>query len=322
MRITVFGAGAVGGCVAAHLALAGVDVAVLARGAALAAIRQGGLRLRRGDTEQIASVRAVSDPAELGLQDTVIVCSKVYSLSSAVPILAALIGRVTTILPVQNGIPWWYFYRAGAPFESQPIAAVDPQGVLLRELPPARVVGCVTYLAASVVRPGVVEEAAPGRFVLGEPNGAPSARLDSIAAVLRRGGFEVTTTDRIRDAIWMKLWGNLSLNSVSALTLARVGAMVEDAGVRRVLALMMEEVRAVASGLGVRLDMDIQARIAQAGGLGAFKTSMLQDLEAGRPLELDALVGTVSEFGRRLGVATPTIDVVESLLRLRAASVR
>ncbi len=319
MKITVFGIGAVGGCVAARLALAGVDVAVVARGATLAAIRERGLTLRYRDTEQTASIRAVADAAELGPQDAVIVCTKAYSLVSAAAAVAPLLGPDTAIVPAQNGIPWWYFHRAGPPFEGEPVTAVDPQGALLRALPPERVVGCVTYVAASVPRPGVAEQASSGRFVLGELDGPASARVEPIAAALRRGGFEIVLTDRIRDAVWMKLWGNVALNSVSALTLARVGPMATNPGTRRVMTLMMEEMRSVAEKLGVRLEMDVEARLDQAARLGGFKTSMLQDLEAGRALEIDALVGAVSELGRRLGVPTPTIDVVEALLRVRAA---
>jgi 2-dehydropantoate 2-reductase len=321
MRITVFGTGAVGGCVAARLALAGADVAVVARGATLAAIREGGLTLRQGDTERTARLRAAGDAAELGPQDAVIVCTKAYSLAAAAPAIAPLLGPGTAIIPAQNGIPWWYFHRAGPPFEGEAIAAVDPDGALLRALPPERVVGCVTYVAAAVPRPGVVEQAAPGRFVLGEPDGSRSPRREAIGARLRAAGFEVELTDRIRHEIWVKLWGNVALNPVSALTLARVGEMASEPGSRRVLLLMMAEMKAVASGLGVRLETPLEERLGQAARLGGFKTSMLQDLEAGRRLEIDALVGAVSEFGRRLAVPTPTIDVVEALLRVRAAKI-
>jgi 2-dehydropantoate 2-reductase len=320
MKIAVFGTGAVGGCVAARLALAGADVSAVVRGAALAAIRDRGLVFRQGDTERTARLRAAAEAAELGRQDAVIVCAKAYSLAAAAPAIAPLIGPDTTIVPAQNGIPWWYFHRAGPPFEGEIVAAVDPDGGLLRALPPDRVVGCVVYVAASVPRPGVVEQAAPGRFVLGEPDGSKSARLEAIGGALRAAGFEIELTDRIRHAVWVKLWGNIALNSVSALTLARVGEMTSDPGTRRVLLAMMDEMRAVAAKLGIRLETDVEQRLGQAARLGGFKTSMLQDLEAGKPLEVDALVGAVSEFARRLDVPTPTIDVVEALLRVRAAA--
>ena len=320
MRIAVFGIGAVGGCVAARLALAGADVSAVARGTTLTAIRERGLTLRHGGTERTARLRAVAEPAELGVQDAVMICTKAYGLAAAAPAVAPLLGPRTAIVPAQNGIPWWYFHRAGPPFEGEPVAAVDPDGALLRALPPERVVGCVTYVAASVPAPGVVEQDVASRFVLGEPDGASSARLDAIAGALRSGGFEIEVSGRIREAVWMKLWGNVALNPVSALALARVGALVADPATRRVMMLMMEETRSVAGKLGVRLEMDIGQRLAQAGRLGAFKTSMLQDLEAGRPLEIDALVGAVSALGRRLDVPTPTIDAVEALLRLRTAA--
>jgi 2-dehydropantoate 2-reductase len=320
MRITVFGIGAIGGAVAARLALAGADVSVVARGATLAAIRSRGLTLRSGGTERSAPIRATADPAELGPQDAVMICTKAYGLASAAPAVRPLLGPRTAIVPAQNGIPWWYFHRAGPPFDGERVAAVDPDGALMRSLPPERVVGCVTYIAASVPRPGVIEQSGPERFVLGEPDGSASARLEAVADALRCAGFQVEATGRIREAVWMKLWGNIALNSVSALTLARVGGMASDPGTRGVMTLMMEEMQRVAAALGVRLEMDIGQRIAQAARLGDFKTSMLQDLEAGRPLEIDALVGAVAELGRRTGVPTPTIDVVEALLRARAAS--
>jgi 2-dehydropantoate 2-reductase len=320
MRIAVFGTGAVGGCVAARLALAGADVAVVARGAMLAAIRERGLVFREGDTERTARLRAVADAAELGPQDAVMVCTKAYSLETAALAIAPMVGPATAIVPAQNGIPWWYFHRAGPPFEGERVAAVDPQGELLRLLPPERVVGCVVYVAASVPQPGVVQQAAPGRFVLGEPDGSTSARLEAVGAALRGAGFEIELTDRIRHAVWMKLWGNIALNSVSALTLARMAGMLSDPGTRRVLLAMMREMQTVAGRLGVRLETDVEQRLGQAARLGGFKTSMLQDLEAGKPLEVEALVGAVSEFARRLDVPTPTIDVVEALLRVRAAA--
>ena len=318
--IVIFGAGAIGGCIAARLALAGEDVAVIARGAGLAAIREHGLRLRTRDGAEraVVSARAVEDPRELDPADTLVLCSKAYSLAEAAPLLTPLVGPATTIVPVQNGIPWWYFHRERGPFDAEAVRSVDPDGALLRDLPPKQVVGCVTYLAATRIEPGVFEESSSGRLVIGEPDGSPSARLDAIARAMRRDGFNVETTSRIRDEIWMKLWGNLPLNSVSALTRAGVSAMIDDPGVHRVLAAMMAEMQAVAERLGVRLDTGIEGRLGKARGLGAFKTSMLQDIEAGRTLEIDAIVGAVAEFGRRLGVPTPVIDVVESLLRLQA----
>jgi 2-dehydropantoate 2-reductase len=322
VRITVFGAGAVGGLVAARLALAGLPVTVIARGAHLKAIRERGLRLRTHSTDRTAKIEAADDAGALGPQDLVIVATKAHALPEAAADLARLIGPETVLVPAQNGIPWWYFHRAGAPYEGEVVRAVDPDGTLIELLPPARVVGCVVYVGAAVPAPGVIDHSSGERFILGEPDGAMSDRLERVAGLFRQAGFEAETTPRIRDAVWLKLWGNLSMNPVSVLAHATADRLLADEGVRRLLRLLMEEAACVAAGLGINLETTADERLRLAERLGAFKTSMLQDLEAGRPLETAPLVGAVSELGRKVGVATPMLDAIEALLRLRGTATR
>jgi 2-dehydropantoate 2-reductase len=317
VKLTVFGAGAVGGLIAARLALAGLPISVVARGPHLKAIRERGLRLRTREADRTAKVRATDDASTLGVQDLVILAMKAHTLPEAAPSLARLIGPETILVPAQNGIPWWYFHRAGPPFEGEPVRSVDPEGALLRTLPPSRVIGSVVYVGAAVPAPGVIDHSSGERFVLGEPDGAMSDRLELVAGVFRRGGFEAETTPRIREAIWLKLWGNLSMNPVSALTQATADRLLADAGVRHLMRMLMEEAAGVAGALGVKFEMSAEERLGLAERLGAFKTSMLQDLEAGRSLETGPLVSVVAELGRKVGVATPLIDAVEALIRLR-----
>jgi 2-dehydropantoate 2-reductase len=319
MRIAVFGAGAIGGYIAAKLAEAGHEVAVVARGAHLAALSERGLRLEERGTVRTLRLRA-SDRAEtLGKQELVVIAAKAHAMPAAAPAIAALIGPETVLLPAQNGIPWWFPYRAGPPLEGSSIAAVDPEGGIARHLDPARVVGCVVYMAASVPEPGMVRRFGGNLLILGEPDGSLSPRLSRIAALLAAAGIKIETTPRIRDALWMKLWGNVAFNPVSVLTGAKMDRMADDPGVRAVLRAAMLECQQVAERLGARFDRDVEARIAEARVVGDFKTSMLQDYEAGRPIEIDALVGAVIELGRRAAVATPMLETIDALTRMRAA---
>jgi len=319
VKVAVFGAGAVGGLIAARLALAGLPVSVVARGAHLEAMREHGLRLRSRHSDRTAAIEAVDDTAALGPQDIVILATKAHALLDAAPAIARLLGSDTVLVPAQNGIPWWYFHRAGPPFDGEKVAAVDPDGNLLRDLPPRQVVGCVVYVGAAVPAPGVVDHSSGERFVFGEPDGAMTDRLARVAALFRRAGFEAETTPRIRDAVWLKLWGNLSMNPVSALTQATTDRLLGDPRVRALLRTLMEEAAEVAQRLGIRFDVTVEERLRLAERLGAFKNSMLQDLEAGRSLETDSLLGAVAELGRKVGVTTPMIDAVEALVRLLGA---
>lgn len=320
MRITVFGAGAIGGYIAAKLAEAGHEVAVVARGAHLAAIRGRGLILdNRGETRAFP-VRATNRAEELGPQELVVLTLKAHATADAAPAIASLLGPETVLLPAQNGIPWWFTYRAGGELEGMRITAVDPDGEIARLLDPARVIGCVVYMAIAVPEPGVVRRFGGNMLEFGEPDGSRSARVAHLADLFRAAGIKIETPANIRDALWMKLWGNIAFNPASVITGATMGRMADDPGVRAVLRSAMLEMRSVAERLGARFDRDVEARIEEARYVGDFKTSMLQDFEAGRPLELDTMVGAVTELGRRVGVKTPILEAIGALTRLRAAT--
>lgn len=318
MKITVFGAGAIGGYVAARLAAAGNDVAVVARGSHLAAMRERGLTLDdRGKTQTIR-LRATDRAEELGAQELVVIAAKAHAMPAAAPAIAALIGPETVLLPAQNGIPWWFPHRAGPPLEGTRIAAVDPDGSLARRLDPARVIGCVVYMAVAVPEPGLVRRFGGNMLILGEPDGSASPRLQRLARLLSEAGIKIETTQRIRDAVWMKLWGNIAFNPLSVLTGAKMARMADDPAVHAVIRTAMLECQAVAERLGARFEKDVEARIAEARYVGDFKTSMLQDFEAGRPVEIDAMVGAVVELGRRVEVKAPLLEAIGALTRMRA----
>jgi 2-dehydropantoate 2-reductase len=294
-------------------------VSLVARGAHLEAIRNRGLELRENGRSSLTHPRASSDAAELGAQDYVVVTLKAHSVPAALAQLKPLLGRETAVVMAVNGVPWWYFYRLAGPYDGLRLKSVDPDDRQWREIGPERVIGCVVYPAAEVVEPGVVELVEGDRFTLGEPDGSRSERIARLSQALIAAGFKAPVRPRIRDEIWIKLWGNLSFNPISALTLATLDVIVHDPGTRAVAKGMMLEAQAIAERLGVTFPIDVDRRIDGAGAVGAHKTSMLQDLERGRPMEIDALLGGVKELGEITGVATPTIDTVLALLRLRAA---
>lgn len=320
MRIAVFGAGAIGGYIAAKLAGAGHDVAIIARGTHLEAIRARGLILdNRGETH-VFPVRATDRAEEVGRQELVVLTLKAHAMAEAAPAIALLLGPETVLLPAQNGIPWWFTHRAGGALEDTRIKAVDPEGRIARLLDPARVIGCVVYMAIAVPEPGVVRRFGGNMLVFGEPDGSQSPRLARLADLFRAAGIKIETPANIRDAVWMKLWGNIAFNPVSVITGATMARMADDPGVRAVLRAAMLEMRAVAEKLGARFDRNVEARIEEARYVGDFKTSMLQDFEAGRPLELDTMIGAVTELGWRVGVKTPMLEAIGALTRLRAAA--
>lgn len=318
MKVTVFGAGAIGGYIAAKLALGGHEVAVVARGPHLAAIRAQGLTLDDRGKIRRAALNATDRAEELGPQELVVVAVKAHAMPQVAPAVAALLGPKTVIVPAQNGIPWWFSHRAGGALDGVAIAAVDPGGVVGRQLDPARVVGCVVYIAAAVPEPGLVRRFGGNMLVLGEPDGSASPRLAQLAELFGAAGLKIEVTPRIRDAVWMKLWGNIGFNPVSVLTGATQGRMVGDPGVRGVLRAVMLEMQAVAERLGARLDKTVDQRIDDGAYVGDFKTSMLQDFEAGRPVEIDPIVFAVVELGRRVGIATPMLEAIGALTRMRA----
>jgi 2-dehydropantoate 2-reductase len=318
MKITVFGAGAIGGYIAAKLAGAGNDVCVVARGAHLQAMREHGLRLdNRGKIETL-KLRATDRPEELGHQELVVIAAKAHAMIASAPAISSLIGPQTMLLPAQNGIPWWFPHRAGAPIEGMRIAAVDPDGSLGRRLDPERVVGCVVYMAVAVPEPGLVRRFAGNMLIFGEPDGSMSPRLDRLAQLFRDADIKIEITPRIRDALWTKLWGNVAFNPISVLTGANMARMANDPGVRAAIRAAMLECQAVAERLGARFAGDVEGRIEEACRVGDFKTSMLQDFEARRPVEIDALVGAVVELGQQVDVQTPWLSAIAALTRMRA----
>lgn len=318
MKICIFGAGAIGGYLGARLALAGTDVSLVARGPHLAAMKANGLRLLEGDSDETVPVRASDDPSDLGHQDYVVVTLKAHSVPPIVNRMKPLIGEKTTVVSGVNGVPWWYFHKIGGPLEGTRLESVDPGGVQWNGIGPDQVLGCVVYPAAEVVEPGVVRHIEGNRFSLGEPDGSKSERAMALSRVLTAAGLRAPVRPRIRDEIWVKLWGNLSFNPISALTLATLDVLCTDPGTRDVARRMMLEAQEIGERLGVNFPIDVERRIDGGAAVGKHRTSMLQDLEAGRPMEIDALVGSVQELGRITGIPTPTIDTVLALVRLRA----
>ena len=301
----------------AQLARTEVELSLVARGAHLAAIQQYGLHLRAAGEERVARPRCTDQPGELGEQDYLIIALKAHMIPAAVESMAPLIGERTCIVTASNGLPYWYFHRAPA-LEGTTLDSVDPGGRQWRLLGPQRAVGCVVFPAAEVVAPGVIRHEHGRKFPIGEPDGRSSARIEELHRILSDAELDAPIRSDIRDEIWLKLWGNVCFNPLSALTLATVDVIASDPQTRALCKAMMAEASAVGERLGLRLRVDADRRIDGAAALGAHKMSMLQDLERGRTMEIEPLVGVVQELGRRVGVPTPTIDSVLALLRLRA----
>ncbi|WP_113913502.1 2-dehydropantoate 2-reductase [Roseovarius dicentrarchi] len=317
MKICIFGAGAIGGYMGAKLAQAGADVSLVARGPHLKAMRENGLRLIEDSGETTVDVTASDNAADLGPQDYVIVTLKAHSVPSVVPHMQPLIGDNTTIVSGVNGVPWWYFHKIGGPLEGTRLETVDPGGVQWDGFGPDRVLGCVVYPAAEVVAPGVVKHIEGNRFSLGEPDGSKSDRALALSKALGAAGLKAPVRPKLRDEIWVKLWGNLSFNPISALTHATLDVLCTDPGTREVARNMMLEAQTIAEKLGVSFPIDVDRRIKGGADVGAHRTSMLQDLDQGRPMEIDALVSSVKELGRITETPTPTIDIVLALIALR-----
>jgi 2-dehydropantoate 2-reductase len=316
MRICIYGAGAIGGYLGAQLSLAGEDVSLIARGPHLEAMRRDGLRLRIADEERVAHPLCTSDPSEAGTQDYVIVTLKAHSVPGIVDAMQPLLGEDTAVVSAVNGVPWWYFYKLEGPWEDRRVESVDPGGTQWERIGPERAIGCVVYPACDVPEPGVVQHISGNRFTLGEPCGDKTERVMRLSKALINAGFKAPVR-RIRDEIWVKLWGNLCFNPISALTQATLDVVATEPGTRAVARAMMLEAQAIGEKLGVRFGVDVDKRIDGAAAVGAHRTSMLQDLEKGRPMEIDALVTAVQEMGRMVGVPTPAIDVVLALVQQR-----
>ncbi len=318
MRVAVYGAGATGGYLGARLALAGVDTTLIARGPHLEAMRRDGVRLLVEGEELVARPFCTGDPAEVGPQDFVIVALKTHSAPRVVDLMQPLLGPRTAVVTAQNGVPWWYFHGVGGKWEGLRLESVDPGGRQWRGIGPERAIGCVVYVASEIAEPGVVRHLSGNRFTLGEPSGRTTSRVRAISRTLASAGVQAPVRD-IRQEIWLKLWGNVSFNPISALTLGTLDVVATEPGTRSVARAMMEETREIAARLGIELRMDIERRIDEAVAVGAHRTSMLQDLERGRTMEIDALVASVQELGRLVGAPTPAIDIVLALVRQRAA---
>jgi 2-dehydropantoate 2-reductase len=320
VKICIYGAGAIGGYLGGMLARAGVDVTLIARGPHLEAMRTSGLTLLIGDERTVVPVRCTDAPAEAGRQDYVILTVKAHSVPGVLDQIKPLLGPDTAIVTAQNGILWWYFYRQPGPWENHHLDSADPGGRIWKTLGPERAVGCVVYPSCEIVSPGVVRHLEGNRFMLGEPDGSKSPRAMALGQVITDAGLKAPVRAKIRDDIWYKLLGNATFNPVSVLTGATLEQMGRDPDGRDVIRRMMTEAVAVAIRLGVTFAMDIEKRIDAAVAVGAHKTSMLQDYEAGRALELDALVASVSELGRLVGVPTPAVDMALAMVRLRVAA--
>jgi 2-dehydropantoate 2-reductase len=322
MKICVYGAGAVGGLFAGRLARSGHEVSVVARGAHLEAIRAKGLRVRDGASGTVESqtVRAEDDPSRLGPQEYIVVAVKAQSLSEVAERIAPLVGAGTSIITAMNGVPWWFFDRLPFGGGKLRLETLDPGGKLARAMPTERVVGCVIHLAASVLEPGLVSHNMGRKLILGEPGGRNGIRTKNIADALSAAGFEVTVSDFIEKEFWVKLLGNVSFNPVSALTVSTADSLIQNREIKAYMVAIMREVLAIGRAVGVDADIEPEARVDMARVLGRFKTSMLQDLEAGKPLEIDGLLAGTLEIAAKAGVAAPCTQTLFGLIRARAIS--
>jgi 2-dehydropantoate 2-reductase len=330
MKIAIVGAGAIGGYLGARLALAGEEVTFLARNKNLAAINTQGFRLIEEDgSERTAAaasamnqgpgtVRAVADGVHAGPQDAVLLTVKAHQVADVLPTMAGLLGPGTSVVTMINGVPWWYFHQLGGAFDGTRLTSLDPDGAIAAAVAPERVIGSVVYPASELLSPGVVKVIEGNRFSLGEPSNEKTPRIEALSQAMIRAGFKSPVSRDIRNEIWVKLWGNCTFNPLSALTRATLQDICQFGPTRQLATAMMSEAKAVAEALGVRFKISLEQRLAGAEAVGAHKTSMLQDLEAGRALELDALLGAVTELGRITGVATPTLDAIEAAVRLLA----
>ena len=318
-RICIFGAGAIGGLIGAKLARkAEADVSLIARGAHLAAMESGGLTLKQDGGSFTVHPRVTSDSKTLGPQDFVIVTLKANALTGALDQLQPLLGKDTAILFAQNGVPWWYFYKHGGPHEGRTIKSVDPGGEIWKRIGPERALGSVVWQAASLESPGVIAHHYGERMPIAEPSGEKSSRAQLLSKILIDAGIKAPVRVNLRDEIWLKLWGNLSFNPVSVLTLGTLDRLATNENSRRVILAMMQESRSVGEAFDVKFTVDAEERIDMAAKVGNHRTSMLQDVEAGRPNELDCLLGAVIELAHLAGISTPTLNVIYDLTKFHS----
>jgi 2-dehydropantoate 2-reductase len=318
MKVCIYGAGAIGGYMAVMMKRGGADVSLIARGAHLQAIKANGLTLHMGGETYNERMPATNDPHELGPQDYVIVGLKAHQAWESAEHMRPLFGPNTAVVTAQNGLPWWYFYGLGEQTAHLRLESVDPGDRQWKAIGPERVIGCTVYPATEITEPGVIKHIYGNQFGLGEPNRQPSERLDRLAAAIEAGGLKARIYEDIRDDIWIKLWGNLCFNPISAITQSTLDIVATDPGTRLLARNMMLEAQQIGRHFGVRFRVDVDRRIAGAASVGAHRTSMLQDLDKGRPLEIDALLKAVQEMGQLAGIATPYIDCVLALVQQMA----
>ena len=318
MKVCIYGAGAIGGWLGHGLARAGATVSVVARGATLSALQQHGLRLNRGGTITAQPVTASSSPQELGVQDLVVVSVKAPALAEVVRHIAPLIGPATVVLTAMNGVPWWFLQGFGGEYAGRAVTSIDPQGKIAEAIAPQHVVGCVVHASCSVDAPGLVRHHFGNKLIIGEPSGEKTERVQQLLALLNNADFETLLSEQIQKDIWFKLWGNMTVNPISALTGATTDLIMGDDLVRGFISSVMLEAKEIGEQLGIVIDQLPEDRHAVTRKLGAFKTSMLQDMEAGKVLELDALVTAVKELGTLTQVPTPCTDALLGLARLQA----
>jgi 2-dehydropantoate 2-reductase len=318
MKICIYGAGAIGGYMGVQLARAGAEVSLVARGPHLEAMKKNGLKLIIDGEERVEHLNCTNDPKDLGPQDYVIIALKAHSVPNVVDAMQPLLGNDTSVVTAVNGVPYWYFYKFGGAYEGRTLETIDPGAKQWQALRPERAIGCIVYPATEVVEPGVIQHVYGDKFPIGEPSGEKTARIEKLSEVMNAGGLRAPVMENIRDELWLKLWGNLCFNPISALTHATLDIIASDPGTRAVAKAMMLEAQDIATKQGVHFRVDVERRINGAGAVGAHKTSMLQDLERGRPMEIEPLVTVVQEMGRMMDVPTPTLDVVLALIQQRA----
>ncbi len=318
MKICIYGAGAIGGWIGSRLAQSGCSVSVVARGSTLDALQLHGLRLHQGRHVTSQAVASSATPAELGLQDLVVLAVKAPSLPEVLRQIGPLLGPDTMVLSAMNGVPWWFLQGFGGRLSGTRLTSVDPNGELAEALPAHHIIGCVVHANCSVDKPGLVHHHFGNKLIVGEPTGEKTARIERLASLLEKAGFEVEVSGQIQKEIWFKLWGNMTLNPISALTGATADLIMDDELVRGFISSVMLEAREIGARIGINIDQQPEDRHQVTRELGAFKTSMLQDVEAGKAVELDALVGAVRELGQLTGVATPFTDALLGLARLQA----
>ncbi len=317
-KVAIVGAGAIGGWLGVHLARAGAQLGVLARGDTLAALQKNGLQLHQAGTLHTAAVTASNDAAQLGVQDLVVVSVKAPALATVAQQIGPLLGPDTVVLTAMNGVPWWFLQGFGGPLQGRALATTDPEGAIARAIPAPHIVGCVVHASCSVDAPGVVRHHFGDGLIVGEPSGQATPRVQALHALLQSAGFNATLSPQIQKDIWFKLWGNMTVNPVSAITGATSDRLLDDELVRGFMSSVMLEAKAIGERIGIPIAQAPEDRHAVTRKLGAFRTSMLQDVQAGKPVELDALVSAVRELGQLSGVATPFTDALLGLSRLQA----